>query len=263
MTHIRTRGFDWVVTKAVDGWKPDCCPNFDPGLAHVVAHDVLEHLDDRQSFDGELRAFGVTMYGRMYAAPHRMYEASSSDLNVFLALQDYKVPKPPSNLANKPLDETGERMLRRLLRETEVNSASPGILRNNNDSRELRTDAEKFRSVVDDVRGWIRIGYRVAARRYKTLGHYGTDRLFTKLADAIVEDARENYPKPGDTLKISLDLDTFKFSLVRGQLSPEEVIKAEAAALKADPRHGQPRHDRHREIEDILRDIFGSAFAGL
>jgi hypothetical protein len=256
-SHIRSRTFDWTVTKAIDGWKPNCCPNFDPGLAHVVAHDVLEHLDDRSAFDGELRAFGVTLYGRFYGNPENMYEASASDLDVFLAMQNYKVPKPPHGLANKPLDAGAERMLSALLSDTEINAANTAPMHKTGEQRTLVTNVEKFRSVKEDVRGWIRIGYRVAARRYKKLGHIGLDTLFGKLVDAVIKDARRDFPKPGDTLKIDVDLKTFKFTLKRGQLSPAEILKAEAAARIADPRHGKPR-THEDELQDVLRAIFGN-----
>lgn len=254
-SHIRTRTFDWTVTRRADGWKPDCCPNFDPGLPHVVAHDVIEHLDDRSSFDGELRAFGVTMFGRMTVHPDGMYEASGSDLSSFLAMQDYKVKAPPKSLASRKLSHGAEHMLDNFMEEAEAQTARKAVW-DGYKNPGAKPNVQRFLEVQEAVRGWVRIGYRVAARRFKKFGPHGVDKLYGDLTKAIERDYQRTPAKPGDTLTISVNLDTFDIKLHRGHRSPEVVEEAKKKARQEDPNYDKESNPQD-EMDAFLNAMFG------
>lgn len=85
----RVRTFNWVKNDGhgIFGWQAEDNPHFTPVLGFGLAHDVVEHMDNEQGMDAEMRAFGVLVYGRgchgYFHDDAHLANSLASDLNSF------------------------------------------------------------------------------------------------------------------------------------------------------------------------------------
>lgn len=222
---MRTKSFVWDAK--ADGWKPETQPTFTAGPGFLVAHDVLEHFNDDPAFKNELLAFGSTLYGRFHD-DNIMIDVSSDDLSSFLIDEHFEIDVP-SQRWNKPLaDPVAEQQLKAFIRRTGAKAVLKSVLSGS------YAPSHKIQEAVERCEVWIRLGYRIAARRFIKRGPYAVRRLFGLIADAVNDDHDEYAPKAGDRLTIELNTETLDFSLQRSHVTRHRAHKP-AAARELEP----------------------------
>lgn len=208
---IKSRTFEW----AGRGWKPTDSPEFYPGAGLLVTHDTLEHYGTSTEFKNELVAFGITMFGRMTMRTNHQLRSSSIDLANFLAEEHYKVPAPSPYAAKLRLDAQAEFLLTRFMSDTAHASHSP--------HPDYRSDKlisrDHFLEKEEEIKAWIRLGYKIAKRLYKTSENLW--RLFKDLQNEVEMDHDFNTPKNGSMLRIDINLNKNTFNLYRYQKDKE------------------------------------------
>lgn len=205
----RSKSFVWERGQVRDGWRPVDSPNFDPGGPVHVAHDTLEHFNGDESFESELMAFGSTLFGRASTGGEKDAEdqigSSVSDLVSFLREQEFDV-KPAAARWNKPIDGFAEEKIERLISEARTEFIRRGWF--------IIYPVSKFERTLEQCRPWIRLGYRVAARRFGG-DHALLDELFRKIFDGTIMDFKNKVPEVGEKLTVSFDTESRTVSLER------------------------------------------------
>lgn len=204
---IHSRSFVWAARpNGVEGWRPADAPHFDPGFPVHVAHDTLEHFNGDEAFENELLAFGSTLFGRMYMDRHAtQVRSSADDLATFLIDQDMRV-KPPAARWMKPLDD--ERAERLLARMTDLAFTMLVF------KTAFQVSPRKISATLDRCRGWIRLGYRIANRRWKG-SHKLADHLFENVYDKVSMDHDLEPPHLGERLTVTVNTDSHRVQLQR------------------------------------------------
>lgn len=212
----RSRSFTWVN----NGWRPVDAPQFNAGDGLLTAHDTLEHFTNDTSFEAELLAFGATLFSRM-AHDHRMVDVSSTDLAMFLRDEHGQV-KAPNPRWNKPLpDADAEKRLRAFIALATVKLMVFGT------HQLLDFSPKQLALALDRIETWVRLGWRLAARRYRGHTPREVELLFANLMQAINQDHEEHPPRQGDRLTLSFDPQSLQFALER---SHPAARQAEVAA---------------------------------
>ncbi len=154
------------------GVRPIDMPHADPLSGMAAAHDMLEHFpSDDGGIEDEFQALGAAVYVRgipgYFAQRARGHDAAENIGSEFPELfrhwahEGFCMRRPPRTLSLAPRDEHAETMIQsavnagiKLIRDEVDNDADvdPGFW----------LQPEGRRSIV----GWMRRGYRRAARRY-------------------------------------------------------------------------------------------------
>lgn len=219
-----TRYFDWKHdTEYGDGWIMRGMPNFDPLGALACAHDVLEHLiakDD--SMEGEMRAFGVMLWGRgqgewfaMQNTNHRRWvDNISDDLIEFMNthfLRGQQLGTPPVR-GYKLLDEDIEESLLEAFRVT-LRAAREDAGHRMDSEDEIAAFRIHTSEFMRRALPWMRIGFRHAERRYSHTNPDEFSWMFDQLIQAFArESASAEY---GEYLRCTVDTKTMRFDLRR------------------------------------------------
>lgn len=202
------------------GWKPDGCPNFYAGRAHHVAHDVIDHARDTEDFEGELMAFGATLFGRVtgvHSSSDRngQIEGTAHDLAAFLSKEKYQFKAPKPYARRLRLDDAAEKYLKLILNESiSFTARDAGRCTDPTCGCGSKSMSEVlFRFVQEDVASWIRLGYRLAKRTYKD--PFAMNKMFHNLADDVGVDHDARRPYNGDKLTVTVDTVKHTYSLHR------------------------------------------------
>lgn len=194
-----------------EGWRPFNAPdNFDFGPPHLVAHDLLEHLNQNDfSLEGEMQASGATLLTRFtgnynkYQRDMELLAIIVSDMVGFL-MRDPRPLQPPPTERVQPLP---------LWLETIVNDFVPNAARNErNSKRDTETyfnqyTEEQLMQRVVTAMDWMRVGYREAEELYRGIDPRTLDDTFVGIANAVQGVSMHNAAMPGDRLTISLKSD--------------------------------------------------------
>lgn len=211
---IRSKTFVWTYGGDYNdgGWKPEGMPNFYAGGPVIVAHDTVEHFNDNPAFHYELLAFGATVYARMHEDDTEgQVDVSADDLIGFLKKEDLKV-RSPNQRWDKPLaDAEDERRLRTMMDQTRSR------LMFHYDFMYGRQKSDQAAEAVKRSEVWIRLGYRIAARKYKKHGPAKFFGLFKQIFDATYNDFDYRVPEPGERLTVSFDTDTLQYKFLRSR----------------------------------------------
>ena len=155
------------------GWREIGKCYFQPLAGMAVAHDCLEHFpDDGSAIEHEIQALGASLHVR---GPHPSngYRASPWWENVQMdlftvfnlyAFQNTPFHKPP--LTRKIPNEEGEYQISKLL------ASLPGFLQENGYESDDEEGRQLLQTFVSYLRGWLRIGYRRAVKRYRKESPY-------------------------------------------------------------------------------------------
>lgn len=186
------------------GWREKGKQHFEPLKGLAVAHDCLEHFpDDGPEIEHEVQALGASLHVRgleinnTYHSYER-WESLESDMIELFRLyryQDVKFNTPPrtTKLAADPEDQIDKLMsnLREFL-ESEMN-----------DEDDDRTTSARLDSFVPKVRGWLRVGYRRAVRRWR-LESWQICSVFNRISEKA--DKYLKIAEDGDEIKVSVDM---------------------------------------------------------
>lgn len=154
------------------GWIPKDHPEFNMVSGFGLAHDVLEHFKgDTSDLNGEMRAFGAMLLIRAEGdwQPYRGYrnrpmsEDISSDLARFIREQkwsDDRLSRPPRTYK---LNEYVEQVIADAFAETYRIVKAENEYEHDENDKITHHEAQVF---LEKALGWMRIGYRKAARRY-------------------------------------------------------------------------------------------------
>ncbi len=185
----------------IDGWKPALIPEFNVVAGFGLAHDVLEHFSaSDSSIESEFLAFGAILYMRAEGE----YWANNARINYDPADNMY------GEVAQFLTDDKG-RNLKRPGRTKRLDSDLEDILDNirTKASRMMReewggddSDDSRNDRLLEWAIGWMRKGYRKAARRWDINHAYRRVGLFMELERELEDFKHGDY---GDTLVISIN----------------------------------------------------------
>lgn len=167
-----------------NGWKLAGNPNADPLGGLAVAHDILEHEPDGDmGVEDELRALGASIYVREYTRNmHSLGSNAGSDLPDVLGHVFHE---------NMPLRDPGP--TRAIDRETEIDDAIQSLTAEAAYQDELRERLTP--ELLRYIRGWFRIGYRAAQKRWRGVR---TRELFDEIeerADYLLKHAEPGFTR--------------------------------------------------------------------
>lgn len=199
-----SRSFVWTPRGNHGGWKPVDAPTFDPGLPVHVAHDTLEHFTSDEAFHNELMAFGSILYGRAYTDPSgEMMRVAADDLSGFLLAQDFKVKHAVTRWDRPLKDVRAEKLVNEML-----TFAYMKLL------LEHGVPSPTAQSALKQSAPWIRLGYRLAERRWKG-DHAALDKMFVDVFNRVADDHDRNVPHVGEHLTVTVDTEAHKVKLQR------------------------------------------------
>ena len=184
------------------GWVLDSKPYFDPMDGMGVAHDILEEFPHgKDQPHDELLAMGALIFGRgeqWERGRESMIESVSYECTrVF----DHVFYEKGYSLAfchpNKPLqgdDEYYEAVIQAIGKHiAETNG--------NEDLREYDSDqAEKIIGEVENIKNWLRLGFRKARRRFNNLDGSDVAFLFERITNEVNRVTK--MAELGDTLSV-------------------------------------------------------------
>ena len=185
----------------IDGWKPAKIPEFNVTSAFGIAHDVLEHFSDSDaSIEGEFLAFGAMLYMRAegdYWAnakqsfnPDPAYQMAG-DVAEFMRQKGHELRRP--GRTNR-LDDDLEGVIARI-----KDNALKEIKSEEDEEDWNRFSYERY---MDNAIGWMRKGYRKAAKRWDINHSYRRVGLFYELEQRLEKVRGGDY---GETLVVSIN----------------------------------------------------------
>jgi hypothetical protein len=183
-----------------NGWALKSQPGFDPLQGMAVAHDVLEHFpggDDSPAH--EFMALGASMWVREDYYSH--IGKHHTDAGVHIAAD---MPEIFRHVVYEKMYITTPPRTTKCAAEEQIDIAfresAKNIMEDGNPEWQELLDA--FSPRKDDIRGWMRIGYRKVQRRFHGVNQWNVTRLFMdieKRADELLKHA-----ELGDELVVSL-----------------------------------------------------------
>lgn len=222
------RRFKWATDEETGspGWLMVGAPStFQPLGAMGTVHDLLEHrANDTGTADEEAQAFGAACYirgeggywhqqGRRGTNPGENFAA---DLANFLTGEHgFELSEPPRT---RPLDEEIEGWIDSAIRHTK---------------KELTYDYEREWSEHDEtniqrLRGWMRVGYRNAKRRYKRQDPCSMAYIFQHMEELV--EKMSKHAEENDQLELGLNVRTGEIRCVKldwYELEPHNEWKGE------------------------------------
>ena len=225
----RTKKFEWVDSDidGHEGWRPVGMPHFNAGANIIVAHDTLEHVTDKEPFKYELMAFGHTIYGRLRDPHIGSYDISTGDLVGFLIKREFSmgdIPEPPARWMKPLADVQAEADIQRFMTLAGSNAKHEEMFgkvtyyeAEMDRKIPARATPEQREACLRRCEGWIRLGYRIAARLSGGGSH--NRRAYAKLFQTLFEVAADEhdaiYPAEGDTLTVTFNRQTLRFKMYR------------------------------------------------
>jgi hypothetical protein len=198
------------------GWVMNTMPHFDPGTGMTVAHDCLEHLSRREGLEGEMEAFGVSLWGRHqggYWAGKRSFRTEWSyhvadEVAQFCAQAGMRIDKAPkAALLEDHL-------------EAELAAMVEGALRGYPEQAEVYLgveeddlDLEEARRIFEECARWIRRGFHAAEKKYDI----SVDE-FAELFSEIERRVDKIHPEIGDTLSVRFDRNSYDLEVIHSSL---------------------------------------------
>lgn len=182
------------------GWVLNTMPHFDPATGMGVAHDCLEHLTRRVGFEGEMEAFGVSLWIRgeggywQNNSQHNRewFQNTCGEVAEFLAQADGVCQKPPRAAM---LEDWQEEQLQQLkahaLKSWDTEELADRF------NLEHVTEAD-LTAALENVLGWVRRGFHAADKKY-TAYQYDVCYMFQQI-EKEVDDIQ---PEEGDTLTVT------------------------------------------------------------
>lgn len=181
------------------GWVDCRKPSFDPATGIGVAHDIVEHFDNKDdSVEEELKALGACLWirgmnngiGTGFIKPHIMIGSEIVKMNSTIRDEGREVKYSPRT--NGPRDEYESLMIRnsfKWVKDTLINEG------------ETPDNANHF---VTYARDWVYTGIAFAKRRYRNRGSWEVMELFNSIRKHV-DDYNMNDVKEGDILVIRID----------------------------------------------------------
>jgi hypothetical protein len=199
------RTFKWATDEdtGMDGWLMAGAPSsYQPLGAVGTVHDLLEHPEnDKGTAVEEAQAFGAACYIRGEGGywSSRRYgvnnpgENFAADLSNFINENGFKMTDPPRTM---PVDALVEIWIDSAITHTK---------------KELTYDNEWEWTSDDEtniqrLRGWMRIGYRRARKRYGCQGPYEMAHIFMRLENQVEKVSK--HAEIGDQLELGLCVKT-------------------------------------------------------
>jgi DNA-binding transcriptional ArsR family regulator len=171
-----------------EGWIPKAYPMFNAATGFGLVHDVLEHFpNDEPDLAGEMKAFGSMinvrwMSGWIPYKGHNMHSPESnmgSDIANFL--RDIHNGSDTRHFATPPrthkLDEEIEDMIAGAL----VEGTRLYKLELSYDEEANPMSLGELNTILEKMRGWMRVGYRQSVKRYHNAEHYDLSVLFSQI----------------------------------------------------------------------------------
>lgn len=216
---LRTRTFVWTVDRNhgnKTGWLPVGAPaNFYPGEGFLVAHDTLEHLDNKQGWDRELIAFGACMYGKQRAS-EEIFKGNISDFMNFLNQEGWKIP-PTKAAWHKPLSPKEEHDLGIFFKGCkmyiEYRKDPIYMMISGNDPFRVPGNLEEL---FTEAKAWFRRGYRLAKRLHHNAGQDAVADLSYDIMTAVNNFTEKHQPHAGDRITIAVNRKNNTFKLQVG-----------------------------------------------
>lgn len=167
-------------------------PNFEPTAALGAAHDIMEHnvRTEKGTLHEEIKAFGAMLWvrgdGQYWHSPQHACQNLYSELENFLlnSVEDMlALPEPPKYREIRDADSVypcAESVIREI--ETRFAHESTAVTLRAV-AFDMSISDEDLLDVRRKIRGWMRVGFLEARRRYKRRGLcvYETARLFERL----------------------------------------------------------------------------------
>jgi hypothetical protein len=187
------------------GWRQKGQPGFDPLMGMAVAHDALEHFrDGDDSIEDELQALGAALYIRgnggywMNATPGVHIGSDLPEIIGHHVFED--MPMPPEPPRTKRLEDWAE---------SEIDIAIQSATREWADRCDGEEQMQQARALLARARGWFRIGYRRAQRRYKGTDCNQLSYLFKQIEEAA--DRKLKHAETGDELTLRVNIRRLSF----------------------------------------------------
>lgn len=184
------------------GMRPLFLPGTDPAMPLQATHDLLEHFIEPVNSHTELQALGAMLYIRGnggYFKNFSIERALAADLHFVTTHQSVygKISNPG---VTRPLEDYVESW---------ITKAMPPLykeLKDNDDSIELDKNYPHW------LRGWIRIGYRRANKRY-TLDPFIVSCQFEQIERDLDEKFKKGWLENGDLIRINLVRSTMNYTI--------------------------------------------------
>jgi hypothetical protein len=186
----------------IDGWKPALIPHFNVTQGFGIAHDVLEHFSaSDSSINAEFLAFGAILYMRAegdYWANNGRANYDPAD-NLYNDVADFLINsgdglKRPGR--TKRLDSDLEEIIDRIRAKARRTMREEW---SDDDTDDARNDR-----LLEWAIGWMRKGYRKAAKRWDINHAYRRVGLFMEI-ERELDQPRFKHGDYGDTLVISIN----------------------------------------------------------
>lgn len=193
-----------TMTKKI-GWRPKHMPGFDPVDALTTVHDCFEHFPKTEvgGIQDELLAQGAMLWLRLEGGYFGEFGSSNFDLDSMLkrqvppawgmlyatalARRMAKQDAPMLDESVKPLPTRTEGVLMRIIATADDLIGKTGIW-GSFEGRLCNLDLSQIRmlrEVVMNSAPWIRLGYRLAAKRYEGLDKRRLVRLFNMTIEKV------------------------------------------------------------------------------
>ena len=216
-----SRSFEWRKDEEFGeyGWILAGFLNFNVSNGLGVAHDTLEHFiaGDDGSLTAELRAFGAMVYGRGLGGYflRNAYKTTEENLGYDFCnfLQELHWGKhsefgcfltPPKT--RKLADEWAEQIIDGSLREGLKMFIAEGEYNKEEISPD---DLAQSKEWIEKMRGWMRIGFRKAQKRFHNNDPHQIAMLFDRIVERI--DKHHKYGDFGEILTVTVDPKRLKF----------------------------------------------------
>lgn len=186
------------------GLRPKDCPSFDPLTGMAVAHDMMEHPPgDTGEVSEELMAFGASIitrylggYWNMQRGPvEENWDADVSNILLYVDSKGRELQAPEGRKGTVRLDDEAlEGIVQRA-----------GLLMSKPDEDNGR---DRGLGDAEVITRWLRLGYRLALKRYRGCDVCSLAYLFKeteKAADAFLAHAYE-----GQEVEIRIDTDQYR-----------------------------------------------------
>lgn len=192
------------------GWVLNTMPHFDPATGMGVAHDCLEHLTRRVGFEGEMEAFGVSLWIRgeggywqgRSAHNSEWFQNTCGEVAEFLAQADGVCQQPPRAAE---LEDWQEEQLQKMKAKAIESWDSEELA--DRFSLEHITE-EQLSAALENVLGWVRRGFHAADKKY-TAYQYDVCYMFQQIEKEV--DALDI--QEGDTLTVRFTRDNTDYSV--------------------------------------------------